>query len=151
MEELLGLLIVLVLVLVGLCSGKVTEHRHFGSLRRREAELRQIVLTNLRHVQLDQPVIASRLVTGHVVISTDYFKSLCASLRNLVGGRVRSFETLLERGRREAALRLKEEALACGAQLVLNVRFETMTIGRLQQGKGMTGVEVLAYGTAVRT
>jgi uncharacterized protein YbjQ (UPF0145 family) len=89
-------------------------------------------------------------VTGSVVVSTDYFKSLCASLRNLVGGRVRSFETLLERGRREALLRLLDQAHAFGAHSVINVRFETMTIARFQGGRGLTGVEVLAYGTALR-
>ena len=67
-----------------------------------------------------------------------------------MGGRILSYEKLVERGRREALLRLKDEAAALGADFVLNVRFETMTIARNRQGQGVTGVEVLAYGTAVR-
>ncbi|HVR74686.1 MAG TPA: heavy metal-binding domain-containing protein [Planctomycetota bacterium] len=142
----------LLLLAVGLFSGRITEGRHYRSLKEREAQLRGLILTNLRNMPLPGPVSGSRFVSGQVVISTDYFKSICAALRSLVGGNVRSFETLLERGRREAILRLAEQALASGASLVLNVRFETMPIYRSGQGRrgGITGVEVVAYGTALR-
>lgn len=142
----------LLLLSVGLFSGTITERRHFRSLEEREARFRGLILTNLRNMPLPGPVSGSRFVSGQVVISTDYFKSICAALRSLVGGNVRSFETLLERGRREAVLRLAEQARAFGATLVLNVRFETMKIARSSQGQrgGITGVEVVAYGTALR-
>lgn len=150
MADLIGLGMPLLLLLVGLTAGQITEMNHLARLRRREEETRDIILTNVKRYVLDREVLEARLVTGHVVISTDYFKSICASLRRLVGGRVLSYEKLVERGRREAALRLKDEAMALGADFVLNVRFETMTIARSRQGKGVTGVEVLAYGTAVK-
>jgi uncharacterized protein YbjQ (UPF0145 family) len=47
-------------------------------------------------------------VSGSVVVSVDYFKRFLAGLRTLVGGRVTSYETLLDRARREAILRCKE-------------------------------------------
>jgi len=124
--------------------------RHFIRLKRREEETRSITLSNIKRYVLNRDVQYARMVTGHVVISTDYFKSICASLRRLVGGRIISYERLVERGRREALLRLKDEAISRGADFVLNVRFETMTIARTREGKGVTGVEVLAYGTAVK-
>lgn len=139
------------LLVIGLVAGTITEANHFANLKRREAEMAAIVLTNLKRPAIDGPVVDSRLVSGHVVISTDYFKSLCASIRRLVGGPIRSYESLMERGRREALLRLKADAAAMGAHLVLNVRLVTMTVARTKTGNGITGVEILAYGTAVRT
>lgn len=148
--DILGIGVPLVLLLVGLTAGQITEMNHFAGLRRREEEKRGIILSNVKRYVPDRTVLDARLVSGHVVISTDYFKSICASLRGLIGGRVLSYEKLVERGRREALLRLKDEAIALGADFVLNVRFETMTIARSRQGKGVTGIEVLAYGTAVK-
>ena len=149
MDTLIGFGVPLVLLLVGLTAGQITEMNHFAKLKRREEETRGVVLSNVKRYVLDRKVQDARLVTGHVVISTDYFKSICASLRRLVGGRIISYEKLVERGRREALLRLKDQATALGADFVLNVRFETMTIARSRQGQGVTGIEVLAYGTAV--
>ncbi len=150
MEGLFAIVLTVGLLLIGLTSGRIVESRHFTSLARREEESRDLLVCNLKRLPFARPVVHAQLVSGQAVISTDYFKSVCASLRRLVGGRIRSYETLLERGRREALMRMKDRARALGAHLVLNVRFETMTIARSQQGQGVTGVEVLAYGTAVR-
>ena len=54
-----------------------------------------------------------------------------------------TLETLLERGRREALLRMRDEAGLHGADLVMNIRLVTSIV--------MKGaVEVIAYGTAVK-
>ena len=71
------------------------------------------------------------------------------ALRNILGGRVVAYESLLDRGRREALLRVKEQAIAWGATEILNVRYETSTIGGNNQ-KGIAAIEVIAYGTAIR-
>ena len=83
-------------------------------------------------------------VSGSVVIATDYYKRLAASLRNLVGGEVKALSPVLDRGRREARLRMVEEAMAAGATMVVNVRFETSTIT-------LGASEIICYGTALRT
>ena len=91
------------------------------------------------------------MVTGSVVISLDYFKRFLAGLRAVVGGRIKAYETLLDRARREAILRMKEETARKGYDTILNVRLETsrLATGR-RDGKGTAGVEVLAFGTAVK-
>jgi uncharacterized protein YbjQ (UPF0145 family) len=62
------------------------------------------------------------LVSGHVVIAQDYFKSFLASLVNITGGRVTSYESLLDRGRREALCRMRESAKAWGCdQIVIKI------------------------------
>ena len=91
----------------------------------------------------------AQMFVGSVVVANDYFKSFSASLRNLVGGRMLVYESLVDRGRREALLRMKEEAIAWGASQVVNVRFETSNIaGQSQQGA--SAVEIMAYGTGIR-
>ena len=66
------------------------------------------------------------LFLGSVVVSADYFKMFASALRSLVGGRVIVYESVLDRGRREAILRMKEQAIAWGATQVVNVRFRNI-------------------------
>jgi uncharacterized protein YbjQ (UPF0145 family) len=66
-------------------------------------------------------------------------------LITLFGGRVTSFESLLDRARREALLRMKSQAQTMDARYVFNVKYETATIGGSRTGS----IEVLAYGTAL--
>lgn len=139
------------LLLIGLLSGRWVERRHFAQLREREGELADIRCTNLKRAPGEPPPASARLVAGNVVISTDYFKSVCGALRAIIGGRVRSYETLVERGRREALVRMLDDARSTGARSIINVRFETLPIARFQNGRGLMGVEVLAYGTALHT
>ena len=84
------------------------------------------------------------------MVSADYFKMFASSLRNLVGGRVVVYESVLDRGRREAILRMKEQAIAWGATQVFNVRLETSTISQPNGGRGLTAIEIVAYGTGIR-
>jgi uncharacterized protein YbjQ (UPF0145 family) len=83
-----------------------------------------------------------------VVISLDYFKRILAGLRNIFGGEISSYETLIDRARREAILRMKERSK--GASIILNVRIETSSIGQsANQRKTVGSIEAIAYGTAV--
>jgi len=85
---------------------------------------------------------------GSVVISVDYFKRLLAALRNFFGGRVKSYETLLDRARREAILRMQQEAKELGANVVINIKLETASISKGRKN-AIGSVEILAYGTAM--
>lgn len=90
------------------------------------------------------------MVSGSVVISIDYFKRLLGNLRNLFGGRVKAYESLLDRARREAILRMKEDALSRGGEMITNLKMETSTLTGAANQRGQIGsVEVIAYGTAV--
>jgi uncharacterized protein YbjQ (UPF0145 family) len=141
------LILFLVLLVAGYVFGQIAEKRHFRSIIKRESELRDVLCFTER--RLPNPgEVGAVLVCGNVVVSIDYFKRFVASLRNLVGGRVGSYESLLERARREAILRMKAEARARGAQSVWNIRLETSSIYK-DARQGIGAVEVLAYGTAV--
>ncbi len=92
----------------------------------------------------------ARLVSGNVVISIDYYKKLLSAIRAIFGGRLGSYESLLDRARREAILRMKAACARAGGRIVVNVRIETASISRYSQNRGSVGsVEVVAYGTAL--
>ncbi len=142
-----GFLSFIVLLGVGFFFGRMNEAKHFRSLNRREEELSHITISNTK--KLPEGYDASDFVTGNVVISIDYFKRIAAALRGLVGGQIKSYTTLLERARREAVLRMKEEAAVQGARHIANVRIETSSV--FQNAKTNVGsLEVYAYGTALR-
>ncbi len=130
--------------------GSAIERSHYRSIRSREIRWRRIPAVTFRNVPKAWDVERSGLVTGSVVISVDHFKRFLAGLRGLVGGRVRSYESLLDRARREALLRMKESAAAAGYTAVVNVRLETARLaGSRRGGKSTAGVEVLAFGTGL--
>ena len=149
MEGLVAIGVTAALLILGLVIGSTVESAHFRRLALREQALSHIAVSDLRRLPPNWQASEATLVTGEAVIATDYFKVFVASLRNLFGGRVRSYETLVERARREAIVRMVEQAQAAGANVVWNVRLETATIQGKQQGKS-GGIEVLAYGTAIR-
>ena len=136
------LILFLVLLVLGYVFGQLAEKRHFRSIIKRD-----VLCFTERNVP-EMGRIDSALVCGSVVISIDFFKKFVAGLRNLVGGRVSAYESLLERARREAILRMKAEAQARGAKSVWNVRIETSSITK-DATQGVAAVEVIAFGTAV--
>ncbi|NQY03486.1 MAG: YbjQ family protein [Halieaceae bacterium] len=148
MDVIIQLAVFLTLLCLGYVFGSRTEHKHYESIREREEQLRQLVVLTSRLPLAGQLNHEARLVAGNVVISVDFFKSVLASLRNLVGGNVNAYESLLDRARREAVLRLQAAAKEQGAEAVINLKFETSRVsGNASQGLGL--VEVLAYGTAM--
>jgi uncharacterized protein YbjQ (UPF0145 family) len=127
--------------------GSAIERRHFRRIIKKEAELRDILAFAIRRAPTDLDLSRPKLVFGNAVISVDYFKTFAAGLRDIIGGRIGSYESLFERARREAMLRMKEEARRHGGNIVLNVKFETTRIYS-GGGHGAISVEALAYGMA---
>ncbi|MDM8564788.1 heavy metal-binding domain-containing protein [Candidatus Halobeggiatoa sp. HSG11] len=152
MENILQVLFVLFLMIIGYLFGSYREKRHFKSLQQREKNTLHLSVANFGNQQaLIAEVTETKLIVGSVVISIDYFKKISAILRNLVGGKVIVYESLLDRSRREAVLRMKEQAIEWQAKQVLNVRLETVAIGGRFGGRTDPGsIEVIAYGTGVK-
>lgn len=140
---------VILLLILGLSIGTFVERLHFRRLAAREAALSHILVTDLRTLPPGCAVEPFGLVTGEVVISSDYFKTFAASLKKLIGGELRTFETLMERARREALVRALESADRMGANRLVNVRFATSNIGSMKRKRMAAMVEMYAYGTAI--
>lgn len=146
----LDLLIFLILLVLGYLAGTLAEKRHYRSIIRREKALLKLPVVTAEGSFPTERIQNAELVCGSVVISIDYFKRLLAILRNIFGGRVKSYESLVDRARREAILRMKEEADRRGAKMVINMRLETAAIGKnANRKKSIGSVEAIAYGTAV--
>ena len=143
------LIIFICLLLAGYIFGQMLEQSHYRSILKRESLLRNIPLIASKKLPDEFTPCTTSLVAGNVVISVDFFKKFVAGLRNLVGGRVTTYESLIDRARREALLRMREEARQLGANYVFNVKMETSSISKGQRDT-IGSVEVLAYGTAIK-
>jgi len=142
------LIILFVLLLLGYVFGQMAEKRHFRSIIKREGEYQNILTFAKRFPLTNEGDQRAELVGGSVVISVDYFKRFVATLRNLIGGRVTTYESLLERARREALLRMKAEARKKGLNTIVNVKLETASITKGNKNQ-VGAVEVYAYGTGL--
>ncbi len=149
MDTIIGFLWQLVALPTAFLIGWATERRHIRSLEERERNSTDVRVSNLKEIYCPKSVQSSDLVMGHVVIATDYWKSTATKLRSLVGGEMKYAQMLMIRARREALLRLIEQARRRGASEVCNVRFEFSNIGMMRGNQGAIQVELLAYGTAL--
>jgi uncharacterized protein YbjQ (UPF0145 family) len=146
----LDFVVFLVLLTLGYLAGSRAERLHYQSIQHREQALLNLPVVTWEDAFPDWQISGATMVTGSAVISIDYFKRLMAILRNLFGGRVTSYESLVDRARREAILRMKQSARELGADMILNMRLETSAIGQSANSKRQVGsVEAIAYGTAI--
>ena len=83
------------------------------------------------------------VVGGSTVRAKHFGKDIFASLKNVVGGELKAYTELLEESRNEAIGRMVSDAVARGANAVVNVRFATSAISA-------GAAELFAYGTAVK-
>ncbi|MEL7025454.1 MAG: heavy metal-binding domain-containing protein [Pseudomonadota bacterium] len=140
----------LALLLFAYIVGTLLERRHFANIEQREKAVRGFPVMTFENTPEAWQTSDVELLTGSVVISLDYFKRIIAGLRAIFGGRIKTYEPLLDRARREAMLRLVESAKRGGFNALINVRLETSRIANANGGEGTAGIEMLAFGTAIR-
>ncbi len=137
------------LLVVGYVVGTLLEARHYHSIRQREGKLLGKIPVFSDEALPPLPNGQDfRLVAGSVVVSIDAFKRFSAKIHSFFGGRLSVYESLLDRARREALLRMRERALLSGATMIFGVRLEVTSINN-GNPRGTTGVEMIAYGTAI--
>ena len=126
----------------------IRERRKY--LSEQEARFRETIpMTNLKRFP-DKAFCDPALVTGSVVIATNYFISFISSFKHLFGGEMKGYTGMCSDARRIALVRMLQEAEQLGADAVYNVRFETSTVNSGEKRKSSGGVELIAYGTAVK-
>lgn len=84
------------------------------------------------------------IVTGEAILGANLFKDFLAGIRDVVGGRAKSYEAELRTARAEALREMVTEAQERGADAVLAVDIDYEVLGR---SNGM--MMVTAAGTAV--
>lgn len=149
-ELIVGIVLTVIFLIGGLLIGKMNDRKHMASIAEREERYRNIRLDTRKRVDAPETVEEATVVIGQYVSASDYFKAFATRLRALVGGEMNSMITLMERARREAVLRMVENAKRHGATEVWNIRFETSNISQMNGKRGAAQVEIIAYGTAVR-
>ena len=141
----------LMIFIVGAIWGHFAQKRHIEDLEKREKRYSKFPVHNGRKPPEGYEVSRAALVMGSVVISEDVLKRLFARLRNLFGGNIKSYESLLNRARREACLRMIQDAEEGGSDAVINVRYDTAGMGaKTAERSSPVGVEVLVFGTGIK-
>lgn len=143
-------ILILTIILIGYLFWKRAEKKHYDSILVREEQYKNIIILNDTDIQREKLFVQKGMfVSDGVAIALDAFKNFLAGIVSILWGRVRSYESLMDRARREAILRLKAKASLQGYNALVNLRLETMTIGGNQKKNGASAVETLAYATAV--
>lgn len=83
------------------------------------------------------------LVRGTMIQSVHIGKDIMNSFKTIVGGELSSYTDMMNEARAVATKRMAEDALAMGADAVINVRYSSSSIVS-------NAAEILAYGTAVK-
>lgn len=136
----MDLTLFIILIAVAYFIGSTVEKRHFKSIREREQTWLNIPMVNQDFIPDAAEVQRVELVSGSVVVSADYFKKTLSTMLSLIGGNIAVAESVLDRARREAVLRMREQAP--DANMVVQMRIQTCELFPWQ-------VEAIAYGTAV--
>lgn len=143
MEGLIFKIVLFVLLFsIGWLVGRHVEQKHLRELEEKEKKLAHIKM-DTNKFQTSQN--SGQLIESNVVIANDYFKYVIAQIQNFFGGRLTTYESVVDRARREAIVRLKQKAVDVGANQIMGLRLSTTEVG--MEG-GM--VEVFAYGTAIK-
>ncbi|MFP4588693.1 MAG: YbjQ family protein [Candidatus Bipolaricaulota bacterium] len=83
------------------------------------------------------------LVRGNTIRARGIGRDIVAGIRNIIGGEIKDYTTMLTDARNEAIERMLADAESLDADGVVEIRFTTsQTMGG--------AAEILAYGTAVK-
>lgn len=140
------LITAVVFLVISYFTGMWSEKRHNRSLEAREKDLGRLPVVSdadLEHLPVPERV---EFVSGSIVLGADYFRHKLSQLVSLFGGNIAQLERLLVRARREAYLRMRQNAGA--ADVIADLRYETTMISDNTSGK-LPVVEVYVYGTAI--
>ena len=83
-------------------------------------------------------------MTGETIIGANIVKDIFASMRDIVGGRSGSYESVLREAKDTAVREMQERAMMLGANAIVGVDLDYETVG--QSGSMLM---VTASGTAV--
>lgn len=99
-------------------------------------------LYNIEYVP-GKEIEALGLVKGTIVQSKNIGRDFMAGMKTLVGGEIVGYTEMLIEARQIATKRMVDEAIALGADAIINVQYGSSAV---MQG----AAEVIAYGTAVK-
>lgn len=130
---------------IGWAIATFFERRHNAYMSKRENLLEDIAVSTNKEAGEDAEI--GIMIYGSVVVAHDFFRTLVIQFRKIIGGNIKAYERLVARGRREAFIRMREDARLRGFDRVINVRFA----GSHVSGRFISAVELVAYGTGIKS
>ncbi|QEG21329.1 YbjQ family protein [Mariniblastus fucicola] len=149
MGVIIALVITAFLLTLGFVAGTVAEKNHFKRLDEREAVNRMTLQTQSKIFL--SPTSGGKtptMIHSETVIASDYFKNFLSAFRKFFGGEMKSYHSLMERGRRETLAKLIEQASGMGYNAVCNVRLEPADVSGAVTNPKNKSVMVCILGTA---
>ena len=104
-----------------------------------------MLLTTTNTIEGKQIMQYYGIVTGETIIGANLFKDFFAGIRDIVGGRAGSYESVLREAKDTALQELRERAMQLGANAVIGIDLDYETVGA-----NGSMLMVTAAGTAVR-
>ena len=101
-----------------------------------------MILSTVQEIQGRQIKETLGLVKGNTIRARNLGRDIIAMLKNIVGGEIEEYTTLLAQSREQAIDRMIASAEELGADAIIGVRFSTSYIMQ-------SAAEIMVYGTAV--
>ncbi len=110
-----------------------------------ERKVYPMIITTTTHVEDKKVTSYEGIVFGEVITGINVFKDFGAGIRNIVGGRSKSYEDELTIARENALAEMESRASAKGANAIIGMKMDYEVLGA---DNGM--LMVTCSGTAVR-
>ena len=119
--------------------------------RESQSAIKGDVISTLSKPFGDREIKQTKMLMASVVMSPSWVQMWIGGIMSLFGGQINVFTKVVDWARREAQQRLREKVAEEGYDEVINMRIETTMLTTTRGGKDKTsGVEILAYGTAIK-
>jgi len=119
--------------------------------RESQSAIKGDVISTLSKPLGNREIKQTKMVMASVVMSPSWVQMTIGGIMSIFGGQINVFTKVIDWARREAQQRLREKVAEEGYDEVINMRIETTMLSRTRGGKDRTsGVEILAYGTAIK-
>ena len=103
-----------------------------------------MILTTTPNIEGYKILEYKGLVTGETIIGANFIKDFFAGIRDIVGGRSKSYEKVLQEGKETSVREMMQRAQELGANAIVGIDIDYETVG---QGGSM--LMVACSGTAV--
>lgn len=104
-----------------------------------------MLLTTTPNIQGREITQYFGIVSGETIIGANLFKDFFAGIRDIVGGRASSYESVLREAKESALQEMSDQADRMGANAVIGIDLDYETVGA-----NGSMLMVTAAGTAVR-
>jgi uncharacterized protein YbjQ (UPF0145 family) len=104
-----------------------------------------MLLTTTNTIEGRQITQSYGIVSGETIIGANMFKDFFAGIRDIVGGRAGSYESVLREAKEIAMKEMSEQAKSMGANAVIGIDLDYETVGA-----NGSMLMVTAAGTAVK-